>query len=94
MFPRSFVKSARLFECLGYFRALQMALGSYIQTADQTRREEFNSGFRHLDLVNDCLVDTVKGSLIILKQTPTFAPLNSFLPAFASTRSPLTIIGA
>lgn len=44
-----------------------MALGSYIQTADQTRREEFNSGFRHLDLVNGGLVDTVKGRLIILK---------------------------
>lgn len=81
MFPRSFVKSASLSACLGYFRALQMALGSYIQTADQSCRLEFSSGFRHVDLVNDCLVDTVKGRLI-LKQTPTFAPVNSFLPAF------------
>lgn len=59
-----------------------MARGSRIQAADQTRREEFSSGFTHPDLVNGGLVDTVEGRLIILKQTPTFAPLNSFLDFF------------
>lgn len=44
-----------------------MALGSHIQTADQAHREELNSGFRHLHLVNVRLVKTVKGRLIILE---------------------------
>lgn len=33
-------------------------------------------------LVNGGLLDAVKGRLIILRQTPTFAPLNSFLAFF------------
>lgn len=33
-------------------------------------------------LVSGRLLDAVKGRLIILKQTPTFAPLNSFLAFF------------
>lgn len=66
-FWRSFVKSASPSASLGYSGASQVALGSYIQTADQTPREDFNSGFRHLDLVNGGLVDTVKGRHIIPK---------------------------
>jgi len=79
VFPRSFFKSATLSASLGYSGASQMALGSCVQTADQTHREEFSSGFRRLDLVNGGLVYKVKGRLIILKQTPAFTQLNNSL---------------